>query len=213
MSETMQHIPESAYSETRTTAPVTVADVRRYAVEHSQDLAFKAEMAAGIWELANILPSFETQCDILNRQGSPELRRVRELTYFLDQQTRTAGGGRMDELEVTKLIAHEAGERFRQAPKSDSIESAEAEAEYKQYFDAINAYATGLGIEPILSLVESNIAEINYAIERESRRPNKNSADERKRRAEIKEMEAERKPFRRARAFLLEQYFSPHSIH
>jgi|GEM_PF-2793921 len=209
MLETLSHIPESESAEP-TRRDVSLADARQYIVDHRNETAFKDDQMVVKWNPIDALPSFETHCNALRASGSPELYRARELTHLIDKETHSGGhANKMTDLtEITLLLAPDIGKRYDDVPFADSLEKLEAGVARDNELAILKDYeAHSNTIEPILGLIEDRVAWINYQIERENRTPNKDARDERAKRNKIKTLEENRKKFRRARIFLLDQYF------
>lgn len=188
---------------------VTLADARQYIVDHRDAEAFKNDQSVVDWKPIDALPSFETHCNALRAAGSPELYRARELTHLIDKATYSGGNLKIKEpTEITLLLAPEIGRRYDIVPVADSLDKLEASVTRDNELGILREYeAHPDSIEPVLGLIEDRVAWINYEIERESRTPNKDPRDEKARRGKIKALEENRKHFRRARIFLLDQYF------
>jgi hypothetical protein len=208
MHETLSHIPEFEQTEPAR-RELTLADAKRYIIEHRDEPAFKDDQMVVEWRPIDALPSFETHCNALRASGSPELYRARELTNLIDRETHSGGHAKMTEpTEITLLLAPDIGKRFDDVPFADSLEKLEARVARDSELATLRDYeAHPDAIEPILGLIEDRVAWIDHEIERENRTPNKDARDERAKRNKIKTLEENRKKFRRARIFLLDQYF------
>jgi hypothetical protein len=211
MPEIFRHIPEHETEPRR--EGVTLDDVKRFVAEHRHEPEFAATEKTPFWHSEDALFSFEAYCDRLRAEGSPELYRVRELTHFLDNETNSGGHYRFKKPhEITALLLPDIANRLKNVPYQDSRERIEAQAEHDKDMADLRVYEQSEGIaahgviEPILAIVENRIAWIDHEIEFESRQPNIGPLDEKKRRAKIKAFAESRRPFRRARVFLLGQY-------
>ena len=189
---------------------LSIGDVDQYIADHQHEDEWKDAPRGREWGLINVLPNFETHCNALRASGSPELYRARELTHLIDKETHSGGhANKMTDLtEITLLLAPDIGKRYDDVPFADSLEKLEAGVARDNELAILKDYeAHSNTIEPILGLIEDRVAWINYQIERENRTPNKDARDERAKRNKIKVLEENRKTFRRARIFLLDQYF------
>jgi len=206
MSETIRFIQETERAEPKPRA--TLADARQYIIDHLHEPEFKNDQLVLKWTPIDALPSFEMYCNALRANGSPELYRARELTHVIDVETGSGGWPMKDPMEIYTLLAPDIGKRYDDVPRTESLDKLEAGVTRDHELRILNEYeAHPTMIEPILSLIEGRVAWIDHEIEREDRTTDKDPRDERDRRRKIKTLELNRKKFRRARTFLLNQYF------
>jgi hypothetical protein len=196
---------EQPESERRT--ELTLTDAKKYLTEHLHEPGFEDAHLVLNWQPIDALPYFETHCETLREAGSPDLYKARELTRVLDRETHSGGHIAFDKEGVSLLLMDGATEKFRSAPKGDSLEIQEASAEYEEDLAEIRTYIKMDTIEPVLGLVEEHIALLNKQIDNKSREPNKNRRNEREHSDDVKALEETRKKYRRARIFLMNQYF------
>jgi len=187
----------------------TVKDIDQYIADHQHEDVWKDAPHARGWGLINVLPFFETQCNNLRENGSPELYHCRQLTHFLDKETYSGGHAKMTKpTEITLLLAPDIGERYSAVSFNDSLEKLEAGVARDNELEILKEYeAHPATIEPILGLIEDRVAWLDHEIEREYRMKNANAREESIKRDKIKSLEVKRTGFRRARIFLLDQYF------
>lgn len=204
--ETPGFDPTTEQPEAKRPAEPTLADAKKYLVEHLHEPGLEDAHLVLKWGPAEALPYFETRCDDLRNAGSTDLYRVRELTHVIDKETRS-GGFKTDEHGVALLLMDFAGEKFRVAPKTDSLEYQEARAEHDAILTDVRNFERFGTIEPVLGLVEKAVAALNDKIEAKSKEPNKNPKDERARLNALRGLAEERKKYRRARTFLMDKYF------
>jgi hypothetical protein len=187
----------------------TIEDVKQYFIDHLHGPGFDDPGTVLKFDPIEWLPFFEKRAEILGKTGSPELYRTRELTYVLDRKKGSGGHIKYKLPEVSNLVRDWAEKRFAMAPKTDSRESLEEKVRRDGVLEPLRTFEHigKIGIEPVLSIVEERVADLDGEIDRKFTQSPTSIRHRKELQEEIAALKEERKRWRRARICLYGTYF------
>lgn len=169
--------------------------------------------------LHNVLPYFENECAALSKTPNGELRRVRELTAYLDRDPRTSAKFHKNKNEIIwdleKLRDHDRYLLSRQNGAFEESEDEVATGNTEVWNEDIENFKAG-NVERVLCRLEKMTALKNELINTDSMRLHEQKLSNKEREEILKRIDIrtkKRDAIRQTRANLLREYFSPDSIH